>query len=102
MPVAGLVRRAALCADSRAATLAMASLPSAADEAKEAEGASLYRQSCASCHGETGKGDGPVVERLKTAPQPLTTLAHRALQGCQARGNTVLGTDASAGTYTAA
>jgi mono/diheme cytochrome c family protein len=77
MPVAGLVRSAALHAATIVAMLATSWSPSVADEAKEAEGARLYRQNCASCHGMTGQGDGPVAERLKAAPRPLTTLARR-------------------------
>lgn len=33
-----------------------------------------YRNSCAQCHGESGKGDGPVAESLKQKPSDLTTL----------------------------
>ena len=32
---------------------------------------------CASCHGQTGKGDGPVASALKQRPGDLTTLARR-------------------------
>jgi cytochrome c553 len=32
---------------------------------------------CASCHGRTGKGDGPTAAALKTRPADLTTLARR-------------------------
>jgi len=32
---------------------------------------------CASCHGTTGKGDGPIVAALKARPADLTTLALR-------------------------
>jgi mono/diheme cytochrome c family protein len=32
---------------------------------------------CASCHGATGKGDGPVAASLKTVPADLTLLAKR-------------------------
>jgi mono/diheme cytochrome c family protein len=32
---------------------------------------------CASCHGITGKGDGPVANVLKTPPADLTSLARR-------------------------
>jgi mono/diheme cytochrome c family protein len=32
---------------------------------------------CATCHGRTGKGDGPVAAALKTAPPDLTALARR-------------------------
>ena len=38
----------------------------------------LYRVFCASCHGETGKGDGPVADLLKRPPGDLTQIARRA------------------------
>ena len=34
-----------------------------------------YRRYCASCHGMSGKGDGPVAAALNTKPSDLTTLA---------------------------
>jgi mono/diheme cytochrome c family protein len=34
-----------------------------------------YQATCASCHGKTGKGDGPLVPDLKTQPPDLTMLA---------------------------
>jgi mono/diheme cytochrome c family protein len=37
-------------------------------------GAELYEQLCASCHGLSGRGDGPVV---RTGVPDLTRLAHR-------------------------
>ncbi|EHK52527.1 c-type cytochrome [Allomesorhizobium alhagi] len=36
-----------------------------------------YLNSCASCHGDSGKGDGPLAGELKTAPANLTRLAER-------------------------
>ena len=41
-------------------------------------GKRLYRQYCASCHGEDGKGDGPVAATLTTKPTDLTQLAKKA------------------------
>ena len=38
-------------------------------------GDEMYKEYCAACHGRTGKGDGPVVAALKTAPADLTMLA---------------------------
>ena len=38
-------------------------------------GAYLYRAFCATCHGETGKGDGPVAELADRRPSDLTVLA---------------------------
>lgn len=40
-------------------------------------GREMYRTYCASCHGLTGKGDGPVTAALKTPPTDLTTIARR-------------------------
>ena len=34
-----------------------------------------YRLYCASCHGQTAQGDGPVAQYLKTRPVDLTQLA---------------------------
>jgi len=36
-----------------------------------------YEFYCAPCHGETGKGDGPVTAALRVRPADLTTLAER-------------------------
>lgn len=41
-------------------------------------GAILYQQYCASCHGLTGRGDGPVAAAFKQPPPDLTTIAQRA------------------------
>jgi mono/diheme cytochrome c family protein len=37
-------------------------------------GAYLYRAFCATCHGETGKGDGPVADIADRRPSDLTVL----------------------------
>lgn len=37
----------------------------------------LYRRYCASCHGLTGKGDGPVAASFSIPPADLTRLAER-------------------------
>jgi hypothetical protein len=36
-----------------------------------------YMSSCASCHGEDGKGKGPFSDKLKTAPPDLTILTRK-------------------------
>lgn len=41
------------------------------------EGQALYREYCAVCHGESGKGDGPMARALKTQPADLTRIAVR-------------------------
>ncbi len=38
-------------------------------------GDGTYRLYCASCHGTSGKGDGPLAEALKRRPPDLTRLA---------------------------
>lgn len=40
-----------------------------------ASGRLLYRVHCQSCHGEDGKGDGPMAEVLKIPPSDLTRLS---------------------------
>jgi mono/diheme cytochrome c family protein len=39
------------------------------------EGRDLYASYCASCHGESGRGDGPIANELKHKPADLTALA---------------------------
>ena len=46
------------------------------DLERQAErGRDLYRIYCRNCHGETGRGDGPMVEVLTVRPTDLTRLA---------------------------
>jgi mono/diheme cytochrome c family protein len=40
-------------------------------------GRSLYRSYCASCHGDTGTGDGVIAEGLEPPPADLTRIAER-------------------------
>ena len=44
---------------------------------KSLDGRDLFNVYCASCHGRSGAGDGPVVPALKVPPPDLTTLAKR-------------------------
>jgi mono/diheme cytochrome c family protein len=37
-----------------------------------------FQSYCASCHGERGKGDGPIARSLKKRPADLTQLAKRS------------------------
>jgi mono/diheme cytochrome c family protein len=36
-----------------------------------------YETNCAACHGQSGKGDGPVSVELRTKPTDLTSIAKR-------------------------
>ncbi|HEY2013389.1 MAG TPA: cytochrome c [Bryobacteraceae bacterium] len=38
-------------------------------------GQEMFKAYCASCHGASGKGDGPAAAALKNAPPDLTRLA---------------------------
>jgi mono/diheme cytochrome c family protein len=49
-----------------------------ARETSEPSGAEIYRRFCASCHGVSGKGDGPAAASLRTAPTDLTALTRRS------------------------
>jgi mono/diheme cytochrome c family protein len=40
-------------------------------------GQELYGKFCASCHGVTAKGDGPIAKSLKNQPADLTLIAQR-------------------------
>lgn len=41
------------------------------------DGAALFKTYCASCHGTSAKGDGPVASHLRRRPPDLTRLAKR-------------------------
>lgn len=41
------------------------------------DGRTSYLRACAPCHGEDGRGDGPVAPALTVSPADLTTLAAR-------------------------
>ena len=47
--------------------------PLAASEAQD--GKLLYRVHCQACHGESGRGDGPMRDQLERAAPDLTTIA---------------------------
>src|SRR5512138_2354614 len=41
------------------------------------EGKNLFQAYCSTCHGDHGKGDGPIASFLDTKPTDLTTIAKR-------------------------
>ncbi|CUH64044.1 Cytochrome c, mono-and diheme variants [Thalassovita gelatinovora] len=41
------------------------------------EGAALYANNCAICHGSTGRGDGELAKSLRPAPSDLTAITRR-------------------------
>ena len=43
-------------------------------------GRGWYKESCAECHGDTGKGDGPKSRKLFTGPSDLTNSASMGLR----------------------
>lgn len=42
------------------------------------EGAALFAENCAVCHGSDGRGDGPLASDLHPAPPDLTAISARA------------------------
>jgi mono/diheme cytochrome c family protein len=69
LAIAGLIAAALFAAK--------ASTGSAQETEILARGQVHYRRYCGVCHGERGKGDGPVVEDLKVKPADLTQLSKR-------------------------
>jgi mono/diheme cytochrome c family protein len=59
-----------------AAAIVLASGGAYADDT-EPTGKVLFERFCASCHGTSGKGDGPVAGSLQPRPSDLTTLTAR-------------------------
>jgi mono/diheme cytochrome c family protein len=64
-------------APKRPATPPAASAGPSDEGVSSVSGAYAYRSHCASCHGTTGKGDGPLVEGLRFHPADLTLIARR-------------------------
>jgi mono/diheme cytochrome c family protein len=50
---------------------------SAARQPSRFDGATIYKVYCASCHGEWGRGNGPVAIYLRRRPADLTQIAKR-------------------------
>ncbi len=43
----------------------------------QSAGETLFVENCVSCHGATGRGDGPIAQKLNTAPPDLTKISAR-------------------------
>ena len=52
--------------------------PVPADAASLARGKQIYDTNCASCHGGTGKGDGPAAQALNPKPADLAIMAQHS------------------------
>lgn len=50
-------------------------------ETSLASGAELFRQNCAVCHGEQGRGDGPAAQGLATPPANFRDAHHSGFYG---------------------
>jgi mono/diheme cytochrome c family protein len=48
-----------------------------ARDVRQLSGAEMYERLCSSCHGPTGRGDGPVASLMKVGVPDLTRIAHR-------------------------
>lgn len=57
--------------------LVVAGLVSSAAQPEGPDGARLYRSNCASCHGVSGRGNGPMAEFLRVPPADLTQLTRQ-------------------------
>lgn len=49
--------------------------PVPADSASRERGRKLFEANCVSCHGPTGRGNGPIAARLETLPADLAAMA---------------------------
>jgi mono/diheme cytochrome c family protein len=57
--------------------LPFVAVPGAASAQPAPNGAQEFRMSCAVCHGEDARGDGPLAKLLKVNPSNLTLLARQ-------------------------
>ncbi|MCC7180507.1 MAG: cytochrome c [Acidobacteria bacterium] len=64
---------AGLFAVGSTATFAQAARPTSVEQ--RASGRTLYMEHCASCHGTSGRGDGPAADSLRARPTDLTHFA---------------------------
>jgi mono/diheme cytochrome c family protein len=57
----------------RIAVVALLMLAACGKPAVPEHASAMYRQYCASCHGLSGRGDGPAAEAMSPRPTDLTT-----------------------------
>ncbi len=57
--------------------LIFASVSARAEDFSGYSGAQLYKRFCSSCHGDRGRGDGPVAKGFRIEVPDLTRVAHR-------------------------
>jgi mono/diheme cytochrome c family protein len=76
MRTLGGVMISAIAAAVSAATLAAQTTP-AAPRATQEHGSTLYATYCASCHGPSARGDGPLADVMRRRPPNLTEIAKR-------------------------
>jgi len=72
-----LVALAALLLFSSAAIVNAAAQAKEKDAEYAKKGRALYVQYCVSCHGPSGKGDGPAASALKVPPADLTNVSRK-------------------------
>jgi mono/diheme cytochrome c family protein len=73
--IAALLFGATIAAGARAVDQGSRTNPPRQDHTSAAY---FYRSLCASCHGETGSGDGPASDLLRVRPPDLRQIARRA------------------------
>ncbi len=71
LPRPGQVMRHMMTSHSVPEAYASQVNPVVVNEATLAEGEALYQANCASCHGASGQGDGPVAASLQPPPANL-------------------------------
>jgi mono/diheme cytochrome c family protein len=79
LPAAGVLALGLACSPQTNGTShAAAAKPStpAAAPANVEQGKAIYKVYCASCHGDSGKGDGPAAGVLKPPPRDHTDYAY--------------------------
>jgi mono/diheme cytochrome c family protein len=74
--VCALMLISVLCVVSFASTTTVAQTAKP-ERAAVDRGKATFQESCAACHGEGGKGDGPASGAMKRRPTNLTTLARQ-------------------------